>query len=105
MDFPRPGSEGKQEDMQVARAIIKHAGDGYQSDNVMQEEDEEVLAEVIRNETIPGGVGVMDVSEANTLPICQTTRAWLQGLKALEASSQGQPNKHSVKAGCLRCSY
>ena len=63
----------------------------------MREEDEEVLAEVIRNETIPG-VGVMDVSEADTLPICRITRAWLQGLKASEASSRGRPKKYSVEA-------
>jgi hypothetical protein len=73
--------------MQVARAI-KEAWDEDEADNAMHEEDEEVLAEVICNETIPG-VGVADVSEAPTLrPLCQMARAWLEGLQASEVSSR-----------------
>jgi hypothetical protein len=72
MAFPRPGSVGKHEDMQVVRAI-KEAWDEDEADFTMQEEDEEVLAEVICNEAIPG-VGVADVSEAPTLPLCQMAR-------------------------------
>jgi hypothetical protein len=47
----------------------KQAVDERQLDNAMGEEDEEVQAEVIRDKTIPG-VGIMDVSEADMLPIC-----------------------------------
>jgi hypothetical protein len=79
MAFPRPGSEGKHEEMQVVRDV-KQAVDEDQLDDAMREADEEVLVEVICNKIIPG-IGVMDVSEADTLPICQMTRAWLRGPK------------------------
>jgi hypothetical protein len=89
MAFPPPGSEEKQQDLEVTWAVKRLMADA-EADEEIQEEDAEVLSEAII------GLGVRDVADAMTVKVCTVTDAWLQGLEKSEKAC-GHHHKFSAE--------
>ena len=87
--FPPPGSEEKQQDLEVTRAV-KRLMEEAEADEEIREEDAEVLSEAII------GLGVPDVADAMTLQVCTATDSWLQGLEKSE-KARGRRHKFSAE--------
>jgi hypothetical protein len=87
--FPHPGSEEKQQDLEVTRAV-KQLMEEAEADEEIREEDAEVLSEAII------GLGVRDVADAMTVKVCTVTDAWLQGLEKSE-KARGRRHKFSAE--------